>query len=568
MHYPKLEPTIASRQTLSVFGGLNGNARIGEGELARMENFSSDGYPLLTPRPRRGCYARGQEIGGLIGKDGLCYVNGSKFVINGCPVELGLTAGRKQLVSMGAYVVIFPDKKYINTLDLSDSGNLEAEFTAQNAVCTPAFPDGSRMTPAYIQPEPPENPESMALWLDNSTGALMQWSAGSGMWVSVDNTWVKISAPNIGKAFRAGDGIQLTGQPEGVGSSGVISMAQDDFLLVPGLLGQEITVPEIRAARRTPEMDFVIECANRLWGCRYGVDANGQVVNEIYASKLGDFRNWECFEGVSTDSYRVSLGADGCFTGAITHLGYPIFFRENCLHKLYGSYPANFRLQTTPCRGVQQGCSESLAIVGEVLYYKSRYGVCAYDGSLPVEVGQALGNQPYHDAAGGGHGGKYYLSMADAGGEYHLFVLDTVRKLWHREDGTRVLCFCSCRGELYFLTDSGEILTAFGSGEPEGRFHWMAETGDLGVENPGSQYLCRLTLRLRLEKEGWMELWVKYDEEQHWQRITRIRGRELGSLTLPLGVRRCDHLRLKLEGEGDMTLYSLTKTLEEGSDVF
>ena len=101
------------------------------------------------------------------------------------------------------------------------------------------------------------------------------------------------------------------------------------------------------------------------------------MVNELYACALGDFRNWNRFLGVSTDSYFVSLGSDGPFTGAIAQGGHPLFFKERCLHKVYGQIPANFQVQTNMCRGVQKGCEKSLAIVDEVLYYKSFSGICA-----------------------------------------------------------------------------------------------------------------------------------------------------------------------------------------------
>ena len=411
----------------------------------------------------------------------------------------------------------------------------------------------------------------MALWLDTSRQppALLQWSAGTGMWVSVDATYVRISAPGIGAAFRAGDGVSIAGAPEEVAQSGVIALADRDHLVVPGLLEQEKTwEAPITVSRRLPEMDFVIECENRLWGCRYGPNAEGRIVNEIYASKLGDFKNWNCFQGLSTDSYAMSLGAEGPFTGAIQHMGYPLFFRENCLHKIYGSFPSNFRLQTTPCRGVQRGSGESLAIVGEVLFYKSPAGVCAYDGALPVEVSQPLGDRAYFDAAAGAHRGKYYISMADAGGEYHLFVYDRARNLWHREDGTQARCFCSCRDELYFLDGDGRIVSVSGTGTPEEAFAWMAETGDIGAQSPDSKYLSRLTLRLYLSPGAVARLSVRYDEERVWQPLAQLRGSPLGSVTVPVGVRRCDHLRLRLEGTGQMMLFDLTKTVMEGSDVF
>jgi hypothetical protein len=51
----------------------------------------------------------------LITKDSIAIVDGENVIYNGHTIEMGLTDGVKQLVSMGAYLVIFPDKKYINT---------------------------------------------------------------------------------------------------------------------------------------------------------------------------------------------------------------------------------------------------------------------------------------------------------------------------------------------------------------------------------------------------------------------------------------------------------------------
>ena len=35
----------------------------------------------------------------------------------------------------------------------------------------------------------------------------------------------------------------------------------------------------------------------------------------------------------------MTVGSDGPFTGAATCMGYALFFKENTLHKLYGSKP-------------------------------------------------------------------------------------------------------------------------------------------------------------------------------------------------------------------------------------
>ena len=346
-----------------------------------------------------------------------------------------------------------------------------------------------------------------------------------------------------------------------------------DHIVVVGILDavtvQEAAQGPVTVARSMPNVDFVIESENRLWGCRYGVAANGQVVNELYACKLGDFKNWNCFMGLSTDSYVASLGSDGQFTGAITHLGYPLFFKEGCVHKVYGNFPANFQIQTTALRGVQRGCERSLAIVNEVLYYKARHAVCAYDGSLPVEVSGALGNERYSAAVAGAHGNKYYISMADDAGAYHLFVLDTAKGMWHKEDDLRADAFCSCREELYCIDhDSGNIITMLGSGKQDtGKVEWMVQTGIIGTAMPDMKRISRLLVRMSLEIGTRVRLFAQYDSVGGWEPLGTISGTSLRTFLLPIRPRRCDHMRLRIEGTGEAKIYSITKTIEQGSDI-
>ena len=46
-----------------------------------------------------------------------------------------------------------------------------------------------------------------------------------------------------------------------------------------------------------------------------------------------------------------------------------------------------------------------------------------------------------------------------------------------------------------------------------------------------------------------------------------VTGTDLRSFTMPVRPRRCDHLRLRFEGEGKGMVFSLTKTYTHGSDV-
>jgi len=319
--------------------------------------------------------------------------------------------------------------------------------------------------------------------------------------------------------------------------------------------------------RKMPSVDYIIESGNRLWGCKYGVANNGEVVNEIYASKLGDFKNWNCLMGLSTDSYTASCGTDGQFTGAITHLGYPLFFKENYVHKVYGNYPANFQIQTTACRGVQKDCHKSMAIVNETLFYKARSGVCAYDGSLPTEVSYALGNEAYGDAVGGSHGNKYYISVKDVSGERHLFVYDVSKGMWHKEDDLQVDSFCSCRGELYAISN-GKIITMLGTGTKDTEdVEWMVQTGEIGITSPDMKYISRITLRMSMDIGAEVRIYAQYDFNEDWERQCVLTSTNLRSFSIPIRPKRCDHMKLRIEGMGNAKIYSITKTIEQGSEL-
>ena len=584
MKLPILNELPTTREMIEVFGGYNHNLRIGEGEFYDMKNLTSSDYPVLSPRSQRGIYASPNNPQGMIEKDALCYVDGTDFVINEYHINMGLSTKEedcpKTLISMGAYVIIMPDKKYINTKDYSDKGNIEATLeTSGETTFELCKIDGSAYKDVPAQDTAPKSPEDAELWLDTSSvpHALKQYSATTSMWISIATTYIKIKFSGVTELpFNSGDGITISGLEDtalsDLNGTMVVQEVGENYIVVIGILKETQTVKtKITLSRLMPKMDFITESENRLWGCRYGTDINGNVVNEIYASRLGDFKNWNVFHtpSISTDSYVASVGTDGQFTGAITHLGYPIFFKENCMHKVYGNYPANYQIQTTHCRGVQKDCSKSLAIVNEVLYYKARSAVCVYDGSLPVEISSALGDMTYSNAVAGTIRNKYYISMADAYGEYQLFVYDTKRGLWHREDNTHVTDFCTCRGELYYIeSGSAAIKTILGSGTPDtSNISWMAESGVIGTDLPDKKYISRLDVRMKLTVGTRVYFYIEYDSCGKWEHLFTMTGIKLQSFPISIRPRRCDHMRIRIEGNGEAKIYSICKTIEQGSDI-
>ena len=63
-----------------------------------------------------------------------------------------------------------------------------------------------------------------------------------------------------------------------------------------------------------------------------------------------------------------------------------------------------------------------------------------------------------------------------------------------------------------------------------------------------------------------MEVLARYDGVTQWQTLAVVFGTRRRQLSLPLRPRRCDHFTLQLRGEGAFRLYSLTKTMEKGSE--
>jgi hypothetical protein len=186
-----------------------------------------------------------------------------------------------------------------------------------------------------------------------------------------------------------------------------------------------------------------------------------------------------------------------------------------------------------------------------------------------VEISAAFGEVNYRNAVAGGHGNKYYISMQDTAGVFHLFVYDAAKGMWHKEDDLRADGFCSCREELYCIDhDSKKIITMLGSGTADtGKVAWMAQTGIIGTDMPDMKYISRLTIRMSMEIGAKVRFLVQYDSMGGWEQVGVMNGTGMRSVSVPIKPRRCDHFRLRMEGTGDVRIYSITQTTQQGSDI-
>lgn len=592
-YLPSLTEAATSRMMTETFYGYDHRLKAPDGTWFEETGLSSRAFPLFAPRVRRAklhldCDSVPDK---MICKEKLAWTGKDRRIYYDAERVFGmeLTEGDKQLVSMGAYLCVFPDGVYVNTADKTDKGYMgnRVEFHG-NVTLTMCSADGERYDkdgePA-VASIAPTNPNNGDYWIDTSDDnhVLKRYSASQGQWVTFTTVYVKIEARGIGKGFREQDGVTISGihkydetsalfkQIEALNSDMIIQKVDENYIIVVGLLDRTISfdVDKLVVERKVPELDFVCELDNRLWGCHYGY-TNGKYVNTIYACAQGDPRNWFRYAGISTDSYAVNVGSDGKFTGMCAYGGYVLAFKERCIHKIYGTLPSNFSVSTSQCRGVAEGSSESLSIANEVLYYLTRTGVVAYDGSTPQSVFDVFGGEQYSDGRAGVMGSEYYICMRDKMLKDQVWCYDTSKGIWHHVLDEDVKQFVPVGSDLVALMPNGDVWSMNGDGNGDGYEEpvaFDAISGIIGYEYPDHKYISRFVMRLKMNHDDELEVLVRYDSHGEWESQGVVKMAATNSFTLPVIPRRCDHMQIRLRGKGDIRIFSIAKVLEVGSDA-
>ena len=576
---PYLQQRGRNRSITTDFRGLNLSQGIGDGEWAWMQNMDTREYPAVARRQKRVHVATLNKPNGLCATDRLCFVDGVKFYYNGFYYG-DVEDSEKTLVPMGAKIAIFPDKKLFDTTTFSFTDMEQKNVSSGTVSVTLAKGDGTPYGEYTEGGTAPENPENGQLWLDTSGDApvMKTWSEAQGLWVAEATTYGLVSATGLGQGLKALDGVTVSGLEEGgLNGDWILTDAGPDYILFTGILQKALTqTGEVRVERTCPEMDFVVEKDNRLWGC-------SSADHEIYCCKLGDPTNWRAYQGVATDSYAVTVGTPGPFTGAAVSGSAVIFFKENCLHRVYGTQPSNFTVYVDNLRGVQQGCHKSAVRVNEYLYYKSVFDVCVYADSEVAGISAALGTESYKNAVAGVCGSRLYLSMEDQEGAWQLLVYDTAAGVWTREDGTHALGFASCLTETFMLRADGELYallpgeynkdffmvgsdyTVYAQEETDEEVSWELRTGEILRELPDHKYIGKIQLYLELDPGARAEVALRRDGGA-WEKVQELSGGDQRRCTLPIYPRRCDRMEIRLTGVGHARLVNWSKYVGYGSE--
>ena len=501
--------TKNSKKYVVSFNGINYSEAHADGDFSESKNVSTAKYPCVSPRFGRaeaGTYA---EPTSLHTKDGLMVIDGTSAIYNGEVVGT-VTAGRKQMATVGNYIIIFPDKMYYNVED-KEFASMEPVVVAEGLV----FTDTTITTTGEAFP------------------------------------------------FRVGDAITISGcsvHPEN-------NKTLEQAIIIRGVEGNVLTFYEnsftagtetgaVTLKRDVPDLDFLCESNYRLWG------THG---NTIYSSKFMDPLNFNSFDASVADSYAISVGSDGEFTGCVPFSSHICFFKENTLHKLYGSKPSNFQIVTSQVYGVQEGSERSICCINETLFYKGVSGIYAYTGGVPELVSSKFGIRKFSEACAATDGTRYYISMKE-GNVWHVFVYDVTRNMWVHEDNTHCVDMTFHDGYVYFLTADGQLLKVDANAD-KSDIEWSVTFCPFNeVVNERKGY-SKFHMRLELSAGSSLKVELKRNVDDEWKQIYTTQNERARTVSIPVIPARCDSVEIRVSGKGECLLRTFVREFFTGSDV-
>lgn len=546
MLFPNMQITKTPSDVRVIeFKGYDVQNVIEQGSMRDMKNLSSDEYPSVYQRPQRGVYddmySSPNSI--LVRKEKLAVCDETSFWYGGQRIfDFTLNyPGERQMQAINTRIVIFPDKMYYNT-ETGEYGSLDNKINptsvafhkdpvTKETCCTFTLPLGATLEGFK---------KGDTINFSGMSPEIIGYSTGKDN--NIEHVIIEKIDYNANSIYFAEGVINYPTQ------------AEEDFIDT-GITGNGFSM-----FRDIPDLDYILEYSNRLYGCKGST---------IYVSKLGDPTNWFFYgTGTAESSYTVDVSSDGDFTGIAPFPTHIVFFKENCMHKLYGYKPSNYQLITSNCLGLEKGSHKSVQLINGVIFYKSREGIMVYTGDTPSVISHNFGKVKYDSAVSGTDGLKYYVSMRNKeDSKWYLFVYDIGRRLWHLEDNTHVEGFAFIDDQLVYADhDKQKIMTTKGSGnnietEP---IEWYAKFGDFDEFVENKKVYSKVEMRLKMEENSEISVWMSIDGGA-WECIHRLHTYFKRTVEMPIVPRRCDKFAILIEGKGYTKIESMVRVTREGT---
>lgn len=520
----------AARVPIMQYGGLDRRVGAGNGAITDMTNLTGNDVPVLSSRAKRKQTATLTNPRGIFAVGGrLFHVENNKLYRDNL-VDLNALPGtantERYFAAMGNRLLIWPDK--ILT-DITTTGSYTALAASVTQLCT--FGDGT-----------------------------YAGEAAEG------NTIYGPSGYDWSNLFKVGDGVTITGAADTENNKTAIvrEISGNELRFYENTFTVNSTAASITVARMIPDLDYICVNDNRVWGCKD---------DTIWCSKLGDPENWNVFDGISTDAWSVETGTPGAFTGCISFMGYPIFFKEDRVFKVYGNKPTNFEVMSSATLGVLPGADKTLAVAGETLFYLSRAGFVRYNGGYPSRVDVAL-NAKYTTGAAGSDGRKYFVSALRDDNVREFLVFDPETGLWHKEDDFAVKGFAHVGNAVYAQSATANTIVSGASSPTEASVESSVTFGDIdsvtinrSTYTFSSKYPVRLWVRYEMEAKNVTENGVTTDTARlrvdtaynggTFAEVAALPSTNKTTQYLALPIKRCDRFQIRFRANSAWKLHGM-----------
>ena len=593
------------------FKGLNKRTVVDEGEMSDMTNLSTDMYPVLRPRSPRGelnlpegamrplqIIKRFDKLGAIAIDEPddpddpatvSFYYDGVKITDVSAHDGLPALSVNSYAVAINNIMCFFPQKTAItltiNGVQANSYRKLTVDYTMSN----------------------------LAVTLSNEDAKFTLASGHGFKYDDALNIHISSYTPSGGSAKTVNHDVsciieQVLEDTPTEGTDTIV-LPRETFIEMTGASVTDFTMTGT-IKREMPDLDFIVEWNNRLWGC-------SSAENMIYACKLGDPSNWHYYQGTALDSYYAQQGTDEKWTGIAEYSGHLLFFKPNSITRVYGTAPSNFQITATKAFGVEDGSSKSVLTINDTVFYKSEIGIMAYQGGVPVCISDKLSWDMYN-AVAGTEGHKYYCSaLIKDNGETKglLLVFDIARGMWHKEDNFRFTDACKIGEKIYCITTTKDILLCdadvfcdadlmVGTDAVDGRVEiinpdkvfkneeeaiedyyeehgeyppatwvcpetlenipWMAVFGPFDEWLEEKKIYSKLAMRVKAHGNASCKVYISINEGD-WELVANYDAVSTKGDFIPIIPRRCDRYSIKVEGTGLMEIKSLTRRVRQGS---
>lgn len=298
---------------------------------------------------------------------------------------------------------------------------------------------------------------------------------------------------------------------------------------------------------KAPELDFVAVHDNRVFGVKG---------SDIRATSLGDYKSWETYKGVLTDSFATDTARTGNFTGMVSYRGHLTLFKDEVCYELFGNRPDQYTLKEAFKLGTIS--NKSIAEVGGTLIFLDKSGVIAYGGGLPKPIGYKL-NEKYVKGVGFSDGRRYYLSL-DNGKDKRTYIFDSNFDCWsvysdqyfthyasYFDGSKREIRAVNELGDVYIFNHGNEIVP------------WEVVTKEYDDNSFYKKSVSKFRLKGKSTVGTEFEVYVSYDGKP--KELVKVFKHTDFSVTdwkefrIQVPLRRCKRYQFTIVGKGHIVLY-------------